>query len=75
MIDAEKDAIRERIAQWDRAAPVMQRLRDEDIRAANTAEAIEAFDGFFKDAARHYHPLPTSGLIEQQRWFAKLSGR
>lgn len=75
MTDAEKNAIRERIAQWERAAPVMQRLRDEDIRSADTQKAIASFDGFYRDAAKRFSAKPTSGLIEQQYWFRKLAGR
>jgi len=75
MTEAEKAAIRDRIAQWQRAAPVLRRLRYEDIRAADTMAAIETFNGFFRDAARRYAPKPTSGLVEQQYWFRKLAGR
>lgn len=69
MTEAEKTAIRERIAAWERAAPVLQRLNDEDIRAADTMSAIASFRGWFENARRHCPPQPTSGLVEQQRWF------
>lgn len=75
MTETERDAIRQRVGQWERAALVMGKLRREDVRAADTMAAIESFNGFFRDAARRYAPLPTSGLVEQQYWFRKLAGR
>jgi len=63
------------MAQWERATIIMRRLRHEDIRAADTVEAIECFNGFFRDAARRQVPRPTSGLVDQQYWFRKLAGR
>jgi hypothetical protein len=72
MIDAEKAALRERVAAWERAAPVLQEVRDADIRAADTASAIGSMTLLFRDAVKSFPPGPTSGLVEQQRWFAKL---
>jgi hypothetical protein len=72
MMEAERTALKERIAAWERAAPVLQELRDEDIREADTISAIESMTLLFRDAVKNFPPEPTSGLVEQQRWFAKL---
>jgi hypothetical protein len=72
MTDAEKAAYKERIAAWKRAAPVLQEVRDADIRAADTVAAIESMTLLFRDAVKHLPPRPDSGLVEQQRWFMKL---
>lgn len=72
MTEVEKEAIRERVAAWRRAAPVLQQVRDEDIREASTAQAMRIFAGSALWAVTERPPLPTSGLIEQQRWFARM---
>jgi hypothetical protein len=72
MTNAERAAYKERVAAWQRAAPVLQEVRDADIRAANTQQAMHAFTGLAVWAVRGYPAPPTSGLIEQQRWFKKL---
>jgi hypothetical protein len=74
MNDAARDAIREHVAAWRRAAPVLQQVRDEDIRHAKTPAALQSFAGSALWAAEHRNLSATSGLIEQQRWFAKIHG-
>ena len=54
---------------WRRAGPELERMRRDDIRHADTARSIPAFDGAFEGAVRDFPPKPTSGLVEQQRFF------
>jgi len=75
MTEAEKTAVKERIAAWQRAAPILDQVRDEDIRSANTMAAIESFQGWFQDAAKRNPPSLTSGLVEQQRCFMRAKAR
>jgi hypothetical protein len=72
MTNAEKTAIKERIAAWDRAAPVLQQMRDEDIRTADTHQAMDIFAGSAEWAVTNRPAAPTSGLVAQQRWFMKF---
>ena len=72
MTEDEKSATKERIAAWDRAAPVLQGVRDADIRAADTHQAMRVLSGSAAWAVSQRPALPTSGLVEQQRWFMKL---
>ena len=51
---------------------MLERLRDKAIRNSDTAKAIEQLSDAFESARRHYRPATTSGLVEQQRLFAKL---
>lgn len=74
MTDAERLAVKESVAAWRRAAPILERVRDEDIRAADTISAIAAFQGMALAKARTHPPASTSGLVEQQRLFARLAG-
>ena len=54
---------------WRRAGPELERMRREEIRRADTARSIPAFDELFEGAVRDFPPKPTSGLVEQQRCF------
>jgi hypothetical protein len=72
MTATEKEALRAHVARWERAAPLLQQVRDADIRAADTAQSMRIFSGSATWAVAHRPAAPTSGLVEQQRWFMKL---
>lgn len=72
MTAAEKEALRAHAERWQRAAPLLQEVRDRDIRASDTARAMKIFTGSATWAATRRPSPPTSGLVEQQRWFMKL---
>jgi hypothetical protein len=72
MDELEEQRVRQWIRNWEEAAPVLQRLRDEAIRNTDTATAIEQLSDAFESARLHWSPPTTSGLVEQQRWFARL---
>jgi len=72
MDDTKKEDIRRWLAGWQTAGPVLERLRAEAIRNSDTAIAIEQLSDAFESALRHYPPPTTSGLVEQQRIFARL---
>jgi hypothetical protein len=67
-----EDRTRVWVDAWAAAAPVLQRTRDADIRASDTPSWILATNSLFREAVRRLPPEPTSGLIEQQRWFTLL---
>lgn len=54
---------------WEKVSPVLEALRAEEIRAAETAKAIAAFDGIFETVVRDLPAGPESGLVEQQKLF------
>jgi hypothetical protein len=56
---------------WKRAGAMMQPLRDADIRVADTASMINCTNRSFRQSIKDNPPQPTSGLVEQQRWFAR----
>jgi hypothetical protein len=67
-----KEDIRRWLAGWQTAGPVLEGLRAEAIRNSDTAAAIEQLSDAFESALLHYPPAATSGLVEQQRIFARL---
>jgi hypothetical protein len=72
MDEREKQRVRQWIRNWEAARPVLERLRDEAIRNTDTAAAIEQLSDAFESARRRWTPPAVSGLVEQQRWFARL---
>lgn len=71
MSEQEKARVRQCINAWRRAGPELERMRREEIRRADTAASISAFDGLFEGAVRNFPPKPMSGLVEQQRCFRR----
>lgn len=71
MTAEEKARAQKCVDAWRRAGPELERMRRKDIRQADTARSIPAFDGLFEGAIRDFPAKPTSGLVEQQRWFGR----
>ena len=67
----DKESVRRWLAGWQEAGPVLEKLRNDSIRNSDTALAIEQLSDAFESALRHYKPDNTSGLVEQQRLFAR----
>jgi len=72
MITEENDYFQRWVAGWQSAGPVLERLRAEAIRHSDTTAAIELLSDAFESALRRCPPASTSGLVEQQRLFARF---
>jgi len=72
MDELEEQRVRQWIRNWEAVGPVLAQLRDEAIRNTDTAAAIEQLSDAFESARLHWTPPTTSGLVEQQRLFARL---
>jgi hypothetical protein len=72
MTATEREALRAHVARWESAAPLLQQVRDADIRAADTISMVACSNLLFRDALKHSPPRMDSGLVEQQRWFKKM---
>lgn len=73
MTDTERKQTKRWIDAWATAAPVLQQVRDADIRSANTAASMRVFAGSALWASSNRPAEAWSGLVEQQRWFAKAA--
>jgi len=60
---------------WKLAGPELERMREEEVRQEDTIRAFEVFKGMAFLVNRTHPPEPTSGLVEQQRWFQMLAAR
>jgi hypothetical protein len=63
---------REWVAAWRRAAPELERVRRDELRRLDAYEAIALLCGPTDYTVPPRAPKPTSGLIEQQRFFGAL---
>lgn len=72
MVDSEISKIRQWAACWKGAASRLEELRREELRLVDTQKSLCNLAGAFESCRLHHEPLPTSGLIEQQRWFKRL---
>ena len=68
----ERARLKQYADRWKRLGPLLEAQREEDVRRSNTISNIAAFGRLYAIAAAASPPPPTSGLVEQQRWFAKL---
>jgi len=72
----EQIALGRRWAQaWKEAGPELERLRREDLRRLDPRRAIALLCGPADYRVPPRAPKPTSGLVEQQRWFMKAAHR
>jgi hypothetical protein len=55
---------------WRRAGEELERLRRREIESIDTPEAVRQIFG--SDGPALPAPLPKSGLVEQQAWFARI---
>jgi hypothetical protein len=56
---------------WRRAGPALERLRREELRRLDSRATIALLCGPADYRIAPRAPKPTSGLVEQQRWFSK----
>ena len=68
---SDSDLTRRWVETWKRAGLELEEIRRREIEATDTREAIRQL---FSSAALpgDLPPRTTSGLVEQQAWFAKL---
>jgi len=69
MTAEERAQMQQWVDAWKRAGPELERMREEEVRRENTIAAFETFKGMALLCIRDRPPGPTSGLVEQQRWF------
>jgi hypothetical protein len=64
-----------RVQQWQAVAARMEQLRREELRRIDPTQAIALLCGAADYRRPPHAPRPTSGLVEQQRWFVKAAFR
>ena len=60
---------------WQAAAPILEHVRRQELRRLDPEHAIALLCGPADYRVAPRAPRPTSGLVEQQRWFMKAARR
>lgn len=68
----EREKIRRWVRTWEEAAPALDEIRRREIREADNLKVLAALESAFNHAVHSMPPRPSSGMVEMQRWFAKL---
>jgi hypothetical protein len=71
MSESEACQVRAWARNWAELTPVLEEMRAEQIRSADTEQALRNLDDAFDSAVWLQAPRPSSGLIEQQALFAR----
>jgi hypothetical protein len=68
----DKELTRRYVDRWREAAPLLDAIRHKEIREADNLKVLAILEGAFNHALRTLPPRTTSGIVEMQKWFAKL---
>jgi len=63
------------VRRWETLGPELEKIREQEIRHADTQVAIRMFDTAFKIALRDLPPRQTSGLVKWQELVLRTAGR
>jgi hypothetical protein len=68
----EREAIRRWVETWKLAGPELETIRRKEIEKMDVHKHLAALEDAFNHATRTSPPRETSGLVEMQKWLAKL---
>lgn len=68
----EHETMRRSVEAWRDAGPQLEAIRRREIRDADNLQVLAVLEGAFNHALRTMPARPSSGLVEMQKWFAKL---
>jgi hypothetical protein len=68
----EREMMRRWVRTWKEAGPELEAIRLQEIRESDNLKVLAMLEGAFNQALRTMPPRPSSGLVEMQRWFARL---
>ena len=71
---SDRALLRRWVETWRRAGVELERIRREELERVDTQEAVRQLFGGGDSETPEPGP-PTSGLVEQQAWFARLAQR
>jgi hypothetical protein len=68
----EREAIRRWAETWKKAGPELENIRLRELRGEDNVRSLSLLARAFNHATRTQPPSESSGLIEMQRYLAKL---
>lgn len=60
------------VEQWKKSAPMLQKVRDDELRNSSPADAIMILSDVYEQVISESKSSPTSGFAEYQRILQKL---
>lgn len=70
--DEEEKQIKDFVERWKRVGPILEEIRRDEIKKADTCKAIRNLDDAFESIRFHMTPRRSSGFVEQQKYFQRL---
>lgn len=64
--------VAEWVAIWKETGPILEQMQIDEHRAASLEDTLLALSDVNEYSIKMHKPLPSSGIIEMQRLFAKL---
>ena len=68
----EGDKIRRWVETWKEAGPELEAIRRREVAEADNLRVLALLEDAFNHAVHSQPPRPSSGMVEMQRWLAKL---
>jgi hypothetical protein len=68
----EREMMRRWVQTWKEAGPELEAIRRREVREADNLQVLALLERAFNHAVRTMPPRPSSGMVEMQKWFAKL---
>lgn len=68
----DREMMRRWVQTWKEAGPLLEEIRREEVREADNVQVVALLEDAFKDAVRRLPQRESSGLVEMQKWFAKM---
>ncbi len=68
----ERETMQLWVRTWKEAGPRLEAIRRREIQEADNLKVLASLEGAFNHALRSMPPRPSSGLVEMQKWLAKL---
>lgn len=69
----ERETLRRWVETWKEAGPKLDAIRRREIREADNLKVLAMLESAFNHATRTLPPRPSSGMVEMQKWLAKLA--
>ena len=70
-----REEFRAYVRLWAANGPLLDEIRDQEIREADTAASIQMFETAFRKALRELPPRDSSGLVEWQDFMVRWRRR
>lgn len=68
----EREMMRRWVRTWKEAGPLLEEIRRREVREADNLKVLAMLEGAFNHALRAQPPRTSSGIVEMQKYFAKL---